>query len=284
MKKILQEVDISSIDNDVRYVPGSSTSFCGIAHESRYYWVFTKYDIKDKIILDFGCGSGYGAYLLSKKAKMVYGIDYSRQAIKYAKSKYQKENLRFFVANACSKEEVFQIMDKNSIDIICSFDVIEHLEKYFDYLENICSLLKKNGFLIIGCPNRLQLFEWNRNWNRYHFQEFSPYQLKKILELYFNDVVLVEQDFRDPLKREAIRISRCGKDSDKIKSLIISMLPRFLKNILKRIYKKFRSKGKLDINISDIEFKVLRQDSEDLKRAFGLIAICKNAKKVGRNR
>ena len=40
-KEILQALDISSIDNDVRYVPGSSKSFCGIVNERRYYWVFT---------------------------------------------------------------------------------------------------------------------------------------------------------------------------------------------------------------------------------------------------
>ena len=88
------------------------------------------------------------------------------------------------------------------------------------------------------------------------------------------------QDFRDPLKRESIRISQYGGNSGKIKSLVIPILPRFLKNILKRIYKKFRPKSKLDINISDIEFKVLRHDSEALKRSFGLIAICKNVKKL----
>lgn len=277
----LSTSDVSIADNDTRYVPNSNISFCGIAHESRYTWVISKWDLAEKIVLDFGCGSGYGAYLLAKKAKIVYGIDYSPRAIEYAKINYSSKNLKFFVADACSQEEIFKIIDKNSVNIVCSFDVIEHLEKYFDYIQNICSLLKEDGFLVIGCPNRLQLFKWNRNWNPYHFQEFSPYQLKKILELYFNDVVLLGQDFRDPLKRESIRISQYGGgNSGKIKSLVIPILPRFLKNILKRIYKKFRPKSKLDLNISDIEFKVLRNDSEALKRSFGLIAICKNVKKL----
>ena len=277
----LSASDVSTADNDVRYVPNSNTSFCGIAHESRYNWVISRYDLTEKIVLDFGCGSGYGAHYLAKKAKIVYGIDYSPTAIKYAKAKYSSKNLNFFVADACLQEDISRIVDKNSVDIVCSFDVSEHLEKYFDYIQNICLLLKEDGLLLIGCPNRFTLFEWNRNWNLHHFQEFSPYQLKKILELYFNDVVLLGQDFRDPLKRESIRISRCGGgNSVKIKLLVISILPRFLKNILKRIYKKFRPKSKLDINISDIEFKVLRHDSEALKRSFGLIAICKNVKKL----
>jgi len=205
----LSASDVSTADNDVRYVPNSNTSFCGIAHKSRYNWVISRHDLTEKIVLDFGCGSGYGAYSLAKKAKIVYGIDYSPTAIEYAKSKYSGKNLKFFVADACSQEDIFRIIDKNSVDIVCSFDVIEHLEKYFDYIQNICLLLKEDGLLLIGCPNRLQLFKWNRNWNLHHFQEFSPYQLKKILELYFNDVVLLGQDFHDPLKREAIRISLC---------------------------------------------------------------------------
>lgn len=279
---VLSASDVSLADNDTRYTPRSDKGpfdFCGVAHEIRYNWVFTEWDLTDKIVLDFGCGSGYGVYLLSKKAKLVYGIDRSHMAIEYAKSKYSTENLKFFVADACSQEEVFEVMEKNSIDIIVSFDVIEHLEKYFDYLANICSLLKQDGVLVIGCPNRLQLFKWNRNWNRFHFQEFSAYQLEKILSLYFNNVVLVAQDFRDLQKREAFRTAQYGKGISVVVSELIQLIPEPLYNILKRLnrfVRKYKSvKPTIDCDISDIELKV-NPGYEALEQAFGLVAICKD--------
>ena len=78
-----------------------------------------------------------------------------------------------------------------------SFEVIEHIERYFDYLENVSLLLKENGQFLLSTPNRLQTFTWNTQWNPCHFQEFSPYQLRRILGWYFTRVRLIAQGIRD---------------------------------------------------------------------------------------
>jgi len=276
VEKVMLPTDIARADGDIRYVPTADKSFCGMAHESRYNWVLNAFDLADKVVLDSGCGSGYGTYLLAGKAKAVYGIDYSPEAIKYAQSKYAALNLKFFVANACSRTEVGKVIDDKPVDIVCSFDVIEHIERYFDYLANIRSVLKKDGTLVIGCPNRLQLFKWSRHWNPYHFQEFSPYQLEKVLSLYFKDVTLVAQDFRDPIKREATRIAQYGQaTSSAILSIaaLVKAIPGPLFNAVRRIYLGTMHKT-VDIDISDIEFKV-KPSRETLEQAFGLVAICR---------
>ena len=36
---------------------------------------------KNKIVLDFGCGTGYGSYFISKIAKKVIAVDISKEAI-----------------------------------------------------------------------------------------------------------------------------------------------------------------------------------------------------------
>jgi len=280
--KALSPADVSVADNDIRYVPTSGKSFCGIAHESRYNWLLDGFDLRDKVVLDFGCGSGYGVAIISQKAKVVYGIDYSPQAILYAKSKYASGNVKYFIADACSQEAVLAIMDRGSIDIICSFDVIEHLERYFNYLENARSLLKPDGVLVIGCPNRLQLFKWTRDWNPYHFQEFSPYQLRSVLELYFNDVLLVAQDFHDPLKREAIRTAQYATST---LGRLVEVVPKFLVNVLRKLKLPYNILMRLlrpatrtiDCRVSDIEFKMNPRD-EALSEAFGLIAVCRSPK------
>jgi 2-polyprenyl-3-methyl-5-hydroxy-6-metoxy-1,4-benzoquinol methylase len=273
---ISEKQTISSADNDTRYVPDNCTAdFCAIAHESRYYWVYDKWDIQNKSILDFGCGSGYGAFLLSKKAQLVHGLDYSSTTIDYAKGKFNSKNLEFFSGDAVSTEIITQL---KSYDIIVSFDVIEHLEKYFEYLKNITLLLKQEGTLIIGCPNRLQTFEWNTHWNPYHFQEFSPYQLRKILNLFFEEVTLVAQDFVDPNKRQTARKSNQGNRLTSF-ALLKKLIPRKLKNLLKGIfYNNHLLKSQNPFETSDISF-IFEPSDAQLDQAFGLIAICKKPRK-----
>ncbi|MGA1864124.1 MAG: class I SAM-dependent methyltransferase, partial [bacterium] len=132
--------DIETADNDVRYVQTGNMNFCGLAHETRYNWVLEQCDLANKIILDFGCGSGYGAYMLAKRAQLVLGVDYSQRAINYAIRRYQLKNLKFINIDACSKD-VVHLLGEHSFDFVISFDVIEHIERYFDYIENILSLM-----------------------------------------------------------------------------------------------------------------------------------------------
>jgi hypothetical protein len=62
-------VELEYVDNDIRYVPSGVCSFCGLAHESRYKWVNENLDIKDKIVLDFGCGVSYGQSLSQRHCR-----------------------------------------------------------------------------------------------------------------------------------------------------------------------------------------------------------------------
>ncbi len=265
--------NIETADNDVRYVPiEGHLSACGLGHEVWYNWVKTNWDLKNKVVLDFGCGSGYGAYMISKVAKEVHAVDISPKAIEFAKEKYSSDNINFYACDTTS-EEIFDILTKKTYDIILSTEVIEHIEKYFIYLENVCKLLKEDGTFILGTPNRLQLFNWQRKWNPFHFQEFSPYQMRKILSLYFDDVTLVGKIFKDKKKEEAIRSSVYGGKLRPFKELIRNMLPEGAVNIIKSIKKPA---GGIDSSFkySDIEFKI-EPGEEVLNKQNSVNAICK---------
>ena len=170
---------ICDIDNDVHYVPAEqgTSSFCSIAHLTRYEWVFNNLDIEGKVILDFGCGCGYGAYLLSKRAKTVIGIDYSPHTIEYAINTYKSNNLEFLQLDACSAD-VKSVLGEKKFDFVISFDVIEHLERYFDYLENITYLLSKTGILLLGTPNRLELFDFGSKKAHDHYLQGYPFRVR----------------------------------------------------------------------------------------------------------
>jgi len=271
-KTIMKSELVSDADDNVRYVPEGISNFCSLAHESRYNYVIDNYDIKDKIILDFGCGSGYGSYMLSKHAKKVDAIDYSPTSIEYARSRYNNHNINYNVLNACLSEEVFRVLEQNKYDIIVTFDVIEHLDKYFDYLENIKKLLKNDGILIIGCPNRLQTFEWRKEWEKFHIQEFTPYQLRKILSFYFTNVILVGQDFRDEMvKEENKRIILKSYKRNFIKRFIPKSILFFLYKNYMKIFKKNKVNKDDTKNITFSE----EPGESKLEESFGLLAICR---------
>lgn len=54
--------------------------------EHLYRYIFAKEFIKDKVVLDVACGTGYGTEFLNEnKAKIVIGADISFETISYAK-------------------------------------------------------------------------------------------------------------------------------------------------------------------------------------------------------
>ena len=72
-----------------------------IRHMAAY--MFAVQFVKDKIILDAGSGSGYGAhYLAINGANKVMGVDQSEEAITYARSRYKCANLEFEIGGVIS--------------------------------------------------------------------------------------------------------------------------------------------------------------------------------------
>ena len=52
---------------------------------------FTTFGIKNKKCLDIACGEGYGSVLMAEHAAEVLGCDVDEEAVKWAKTKYQKK-------------------------------------------------------------------------------------------------------------------------------------------------------------------------------------------------
>ena len=61
---------------------------------------FASQSVKGKIVLDVGCGEGYGTFYLSRYCQKIIGIDISKHTIGYAKNDYRNVNLEFLIADA----------------------------------------------------------------------------------------------------------------------------------------------------------------------------------------
>ena len=56
---------------------------------------FPKEYVKDKVVLEVGCGTGYGANDTSDYAREVVAVGLANDAIQYSKRQYDEKNLCF---------------------------------------------------------------------------------------------------------------------------------------------------------------------------------------------
>jgi 2-polyprenyl-3-methyl-5-hydroxy-6-metoxy-1,4-benzoquinol methylase len=111
-----------------------------------YEYLIYKIDVKDKIILDAGCGVGFGSLLFAKnEAQKVSGISVSDLEIESAnrnKNKYHFDNVDFEV---CSFEDV----PSSGYDLIFCIESLKHALDFDNAFNALLKGLKTNGKLII---------------------------------------------------------------------------------------------------------------------------------------
>ncbi len=104
-------------------------------------------------LCELGCGSGEILFQIKKieanKTIKYFGFDISEKAIEMS-LKRKEENLHFELKDITAKE------DKSFFDVILVIDVIEHLQNYFSFLQNIS---KKSKYTVFHIP--LDMFVWS---------------------------------------------------------------------------------------------------------------------------
>lgn len=108
-------------------------------------------------ILDIGCGQGlYLARICIHYGCKGVGIDASSSSIKYAKDNYGSKNLSYFKADAGNLP-----FKADSFDKIVSFDLLEHVEDKRKVLQEMTSVLRKEGKIVIHAVNKNDIFTLN---------------------------------------------------------------------------------------------------------------------------
>lgn len=148
-----------------RWVKGFLLHTTEKQHQDRYEFACNY--VKDKNVLDIACGSGFGSYLIATKgdAKYIVGVDLDQNALRYAEHRYGHDRIYHICADAT------KFTSEKQFDVIVSFETIEHIPNYSDFIENLNGLLNHNGTLIISTPiNRKTTTELR---NPYHVIEWS---------------------------------------------------------------------------------------------------------------
>jgi ubiquinone/menaquinone biosynthesis C-methylase UbiE len=144
--------------------------------------------VRDKVVLDIASGEGYGSNLLATVAQKVIGVDISEDVIKFAQSKYVRPNLQFKVGSA----DKMPVPD-HSIDILVSFETLEHHDKHEEMLQEIKRVLKPDGVLIMSSPDKMNYSDVPKFSNPFHVKELYREEFKALIEQYFSHVTIYYQ-------------------------------------------------------------------------------------------
>ena len=136
---------------------------------------------KDKCVLDIASGEGYGSNLLSKVASKVIGVDISKETIDLANNKYAGPNLAFQMGSASK----IPLPDR-SVDIVVSFETLEHHDQHKEMLAEIKRVIRPNGILIMSSPDKKYYSDLRGYNNPFHVKELYFNEFKDLISSHFN--------------------------------------------------------------------------------------------------
>ena len=152
-------------------------------------------DVRNKKILDAGCGQGYLSRLLAKRGAKVTGLEPAKNFIQYAINREEKEKLsiRYII------EDLSQFEPKEEFDTVVSNMVLMDIPDYQSAISNCIRALKQGGSFIfsISHPCFFPDAEWDKKpllEIKEYFQEYSTKQtfghsFHRTLSSYINLVI-----------------------------------------------------------------------------------------------
>ena len=144
---------------------------------------FLKDEARGKKVLEVGCGDGYGAAYLADVASEVTAIDYDQEVVARALAKYGRANLKFLPMEAGALR-----FEDNSFDVVCSFQVIEHISEAAigRYLSEIKRVLRPRGSFYLSTLNLEHAVKSPKTYKK------NPAHCKEFVLTELNDLLLSE--------------------------------------------------------------------------------------------
>jgi len=157
-----------------RTVPGiAEENYWFRRHEAAYRALLPQ--CAGAVVLEAGCGEGYGAGLIARTARAVLALDYDRPTTEHVARAYPQ----VWTARA----NLVQLpLRTGSVDVVANFQVIEHLWDQGAFLSECLRVLRPGGRLLVTTPNRLTFTpDSDTPLNPYHTRELSAGELGSLL-------------------------------------------------------------------------------------------------------
>jgi hypothetical protein len=159
-----------------------------IAYEHRHRYAICLEFARDNDVLDIACGEGYGSSLLAPVARSVTGVDIDDVAIRHAAARYPATNLVFRTGSATEIP-----LPDASIDVVVSFETIEHLTDHRTMLSEIVRVLRPAGRIVISSPNKRVYSDLHGVANAFHVRELYFDEFRDLLRDFFPRIRLFGQ-------------------------------------------------------------------------------------------
>ena len=182
----LDENDIPMLEaNGERFLPDMQGT---IALEHLHRYAIARELAQGKAVLDIACGEGYGSSLLADAGESVIGVDISADAVAHAAAKYRKPNLEFRVGSCAA----IPLTDA-SVDLVVSFETIEHHSEHEKMLCEIKRVLRPGGVLVMSSPDKAEYTVHAAHENAFHVKELYAEEFQALIGKYFANHVLLGQ-------------------------------------------------------------------------------------------
>ncbi|WP_432288741.1 methyltransferase domain-containing protein (plasmid) [Aminobacter sp. BA135] len=169
-----------------RYIPEFFSGVIALEHLHRYKLALELADDKD--VLDIASGEGYGSHMLMARARSVIGVDIDPEAVSHAQLKYRHAGLSFVQGSATEIP-----LEDNSIDIVVSFETIEHLDDHDKMISELLRVLRPNGTLIISSPNKAVYSDKTHYKNQFHKKELYTDEFIDLIRSNFANIAHYSQ-------------------------------------------------------------------------------------------
>jgi len=191
--------------------------------------------VRDKV-LEIGCGDGVFLEMLKKK-----GVQYT-EALELNESAVSKlSNEGYKVYNETI--ETFAPKNANTYDVVCFFQVLEHIHDIKSFLDGALLTLKKGGRMIIAVPhNNPYLLRYDINhtlnlpphhaglWNQQAFENLQKFFDIKLTHLSIMPVIEYKEWYRIQ--------KNYYKKTKPVTSLLMSLVPRPVYKLFLSVFKQ----------------------------------------------
>ena len=125
-------------------------------------------------VLEIGTGMGYGVEIIAPKSTRYITVDKQ-----LPQNVLQLDNVEYY------EMEVPPIgFENSSFDTVVSFQVIEHIEKDIDFINEVSRVMRAGGQFIVSTPNA----PMSLTRNPWHVREYNADELRNLLECHFSKV------------------------------------------------------------------------------------------------
>jgi 2-polyprenyl-3-methyl-5-hydroxy-6-metoxy-1,4-benzoquinol methylase len=170
------------IDRDLHMDMSRESGARSDAHMVRYALAASLIRPGDTV-LDCACGLGYGSAIMAAQSigNRFIGVDLDSDTISYASANFEKQyGIEYHAASATD----LSFLEDDSIDLLVSFETIEHLQDYESFLIEARRVLKPDGRIIGSVPN-LWVDETGEDPNPHHYHAFDYQKFRSVIGKHF---------------------------------------------------------------------------------------------------